>query len=331
MRLSAITAAGALALAAAAPAGAVDDAKPTAPCGSQFKDKAGDTAEVAGTDGSMDNVDFTGGFVKYEAAKGPEATTVNLLIKDLNKTPPTGSNGITWLARFGTADGERWVRAFVDFAGVESFEYGHYEPTPATEFSIRDGATPGKLFEGPEGVVQLVIPEAWGKAGAKLQGLVAQASVNRTVLPAAAPTPVRGGFTFEADNMSGGSWTVGPCGATSPVAPVTSLNPAAPAAATPVGSGPLPVKVLTKKVRALKKGKKLSLKVSASQPVKGFAVQVVKKNKQLAFGKASTLSGTKTLKLKLKSALKKGTYVVDLRGTTGAGEHRVASYKLKVR
>jgi hypothetical protein len=333
VRLTALTAAGAIALAAAAPATALDDAKPSAPCGSQFKDKPGDTAAVAGTSGSMDSVDFVGGFVKYDAAKGAEATTVNLAIKDLGTTPPTGSNGMTWLARFGTAEGERWVRAFADFAGLVAYEYGHYEPTAATEFSIRDGATPGKLFEGPDGIVQLVVPEAWGKPGAELKGLTGQASVNRTVLPASAPTPVRGGFTFEANNMGGGSWKVAPCSAVP--APSTgaggAVKPSVPATATPVGSGPLPVKLLTKSTRSLKKGRRLALKVSAKERVTGFAVQVVSRGRQLALGRLGSLKGTRTVRLKLRSALKRGTYVIDMRGTTASGEHRLASYRLKVR
>jgi hypothetical protein len=325
---------GAAALAAAAPAGAVDETKPAPACyGLAFTDKKGDAASQApgAQPGGRENLDLIGGFYKYDAAKAEEATTFNMQIANLSKDIPDGATAVSWYISYGNAAGDPWLRALTDFTGLVSYETGHYEIVGPQTQSVRDGATTGAFFEGPEGVIQIVYPaDGPGKPGTTLKTATVTAYEARQVLPGASPTPAKGGLLYEVDIASTkGTFTVGsPCPATAPSAPAASTNAPAPTT-QPLNSGtkPLPARLVTTKAKA---AKRLKLKVKSTEALTKFGLQIRKGKK--VFGKASAakLSGTKTLKVKTKK-LKKGSYTVDLAGTDSSGARRFAVAKLKIR
>ena len=176
LRLAAAgTAAGTIAaFGAAGSAPAVDDTKPVPTCaGLAFKDPAGDHGSAAvlasATTGSTDIVD---GFLKHEPAKGDQATTYNLTVKDLKAQVPSGYTTMAWNMYYRTTDDVvRSVRAIVDFSGAVAWEATIFTPNPTgvgvSGVTQYDRETTGKFFEGPNGVVQIVIPAAYAKPGAK--------------------------------------------------------------------------------------------------------------------------------------------------------------------
>src|SRR5687767_14988707 len=98
MRKSYAAAALAAASLVAAPAGAVDQTKPDVSCfGLLFKDKVGDVfsaGPAADTSYKPDNLDLVDGFLKYDAAQGAEAATINVRVANLHKTVPEGATAI---------------------------------------------------------------------------------------------------------------------------------------------------------------------------------------------------------------------------------------------
>jgi hypothetical protein len=323
-------AAATVALAAASTAGAVDETKPSESCyGKYFTDKAGDNKRghpgFAGEDGT-ENLDLIDGFFKYNAAD--KETTVNIHVKNLTKDVPEGSTSVQWQTEWtGSSGALTWVRAVTDFSGLVTYDYGGQEPTPATTFNVRQGATEGAFFEGPDGIVQIVIPAELEPAGTTLKGLVTHAYEPVQAVPGAAPTPVKGGQLYEQDIATGKNFTIGaPCPATTPAAPAPSTATPAPTVVQ-TSEGPLPVKVLTRKT---KRAKKLTIKLKSSEAVTNIAAQLVKGKKVVGKGSLSKLDGAGKIKLKAKG-LEKGTYRLDLAGTDSKGARRFTAAKLKVR
>jgi hypothetical protein len=331
MKLTRIAAAAAtVALAAATTAGAADP-KPAPSCyGKFFTDKAGDSVRAhpgfAGDKGG-ENLDLLDGFFLYDAGKAE--TTVNVHVKNLDKTVPEGSTSIQWQVEWtGSSGALTWVRAVTDFSGLVTYDFGGQQPTAATTFNVRQGATTGAFIEGPDGVVQMVIPATLEPKGTTLKGLVAHAYEPVQAVPGAAPTPVKGGQLYEQDSAAGkGGFTIGAdCPATAPAAPAPAN---APASQTPPqqADAPLPVKLVTK---SAKRSKSLKLKLQSSEPVTQLAAQLKKGKKVVGKGSLAKLDGKGTLKLKAKG-LKKGGYVLDLAGTDGKGARRFVSVKLNVK
>lgn len=326
----------------AAPAGAVDQTKPEVSCfGLLFKDKIGD-ATSAGPAGDSsykpDNLDLSEGFLKYDAAQGAEAATINLRVANLHKTIPKGATAIVWQMNYvGSQGTNAWVRAMTDFSGLVSYEYGGLEETPAIPFNVRRGATTGAFFEGKDGIVQIVIPESLEPKGQVLKTFKISTYEAVQTLPGAAPTPVKGGLLYEDDNASGGktTWTVGqPCPAAAPAAPAApaELPAAAPAPVTALSSsGPLPVKVTSRRFKAKKVKKGMTIKLKASEPLTKIGAQLKKGKKVVGKGSLAKLNkGKGSLRLKAKR-LKKGTYVLDLAGTDATGARRFTAVKISIR
>src|SRR5687767_8748634 len=93
-------------VAVAGAASALDDAKPTAACGLAYKDPAGDMADHAQdpTGDKTDSSDLLGGFLKYDAGKGAEALTYNIIVKDLKAEVPAGWTTLSWNGYYTTPD-----------------------------------------------------------------------------------------------------------------------------------------------------------------------------------------------------------------------------------
>lgn len=314
-RLPLVLAAAGLAAAAAVPATA-QSGKPAPSCGHQLPDKAGDVQQA--------NMDFTGGFFQRT-----DVTTINLVVKNLDKTIPEGNTFVSWnLYWTGGDDVNRFVRAVTDFSGVVSYEFGTVEDGGSVTVSRAGGIMPGAMFEGPDGVVQLEIPENFdGKAGSVLKGPNA---ITYTGAPgaAAAPTPTRGPLT-QLDTSTGKNYTIGqPC-STAPTPPPTVPGP--PPSSPPTAAAPadqkLPVKVLTRRAKA---GKRVAVKLRSSEPLTKLSAQLVRGRKAVGKGSLARLSGKGTLKLKLRGA-KRGSYRLDLAGTDSKGVRRFGSAKLTLR
>ena len=348
-------------LLAGAPAQAVDDVAPT-PCNGTplIKDAAGDQAASSFLVAQApippnDNTDMLGVFLKHDPSKGAEATTVNVIVKDLKPALPQGATNISWTITYITPEADQmFVRAVYDFTGNLSFEYGDYVPIEheetgyITSSSVYGGKTQGKLFEGPNGVVQIVIPQdRGGAAGTKLTSIYAFSGVARA-LPNATTTPTRGLSTQvdrapDDDGVKDGAIeacavAAAPAGETpvdlpptdAPQAPAPGGGSAQPAA--PQGQAPaVTLSLVTSKV-ALKKAKKsLALALRSSGALSRVAVTVKKGRAVVARGSLASLNGNGTAKLKVAKKLKKGAYTVTLAGTDAAGRAVSATGRLTVR
>ena len=329
---AAIALATVLSLLVVAPAGAIDDTKPVPGCwGSQVNDKAGDakSSGPASQGGDTPNLDITGGFFKYEPAKGDDAVTFNIAIKNLSTDIPPGATSINWLLAYtGSTGAAAFVRAITDFSGIVTYDYGGETPTPATTFKTRTGATTGNFFTGENGVVQIVVPTGSGdnKPGFTFKGATVYGYEANSPIPGAAPTPIKGGLLYEDDSASVKNFVVGGCPAAAPAAPPLTAGPLP---GPPVANDkPLPLKLVTTKLKAKKAKKGAALKVKSTEALTQVFAQVKKGTKVLAKGSVAKLNGAGTLKVKGK--LKKGSYVVDFRGTDASGAARFVSYKLKV-
>lgn len=348
-------------------AAAVDDTKPD-PCGGAYaqKDAVGDQVATPGANGATDTTDIIGLFFKHDPAKGAEATTFNLAVKDMKPAVPSGFTSQTWNVVYTTADEtQRFVRAVLDFSGDLAFEFGTFRPAPEnlTSVSQYEGVTTGKVFEGAAGLMQIVVPaDRGGKAGDKSSTIYATTTVGRTA-PNEVGTPTRG-LASQVDETpdtapeSKVTFTATPCAdGTAPAPPATpgappsgggggtappqGGDPAGPGPGTPAQPGPaqpqggppaLSVKLLTKKVAAKKVKKALKLKLSATEAYTAVAAQLRSTKATLGLGKAKAFKkGKNGITIKLKKKLKKGRYVIDVRGTDAQGRGRVAAFKFTVR
>lgn len=303
-------------------------------CGVVKKDSdsdAGGDPAAEQTGGLPDEVEMEGAWIQYDAAKGADATTVNLQIKNLSGSVPPPATSITYTATYGgVTDGTNFVRAHVDWAGMVVFEYGHLEPLATTTRYAYDGPTRGELFTGEHGVAQIVVPaEAGGKDGQNLRGITALTQHGRTTaVPGAISQSPSRGLSYQVDDVGLGSFTVGPCAA----------GGEPPAGGTPPGGTPpstsdepLPVRLATKSVKRAKAKKTIRVKLSSSEPLTDVAVRLAKGRRVFGTAKLARLDGSGTFKIKLRRSLKKGTYAFDVVGTDAQNRRRQAAFRLKVR
>jgi hypothetical protein len=73
------------------------------------------------------------------------------------------------------------------------------------------------------------------------------------------------------------------------------------------------------------------VKLKSTEAITKLGAQLLKGKKVVGTGKLASLNGTGTLKLKLRSKLKKGSYVLNLVGNRASGERATAAFKLKAR
>lgn len=300
-------------------------------CGKFIKDKAGDASDPVQTPGP-DEADIEGAWID---AGGPKPT-LNLQIVDLTGSVPPPATSITYDATYsGVAEGNSFVRAYLDFAGMVAYEYGHQEELAgASQRYVYAGDTEGEMFTGPHGVVRIVIPaEAGGKPGTVLKGVTAETQVGRSAIgPAAVNVLPTRGLSYQNDNAALGSVTIGDCAA--PPAggdggtPTTTPGPST---APSSQAGPAPVKLVTRKIKRAKARKAVKVKLKTTEALTAVAVRLSKGRTVYGTGRLSKLTKTGTVRFKLKKAIKKGTYAFDVAGTDGQGRRRIASLKLKVR
>ena len=186
------------------PPPALDASKPS-PCGGVFQ-----ITDVE-SDGHHLNQDYLGAFFKYAGS----TLTANLVVKNLTRTVNHEEHDRTfWRLTFATSDGKtRYVTATVNRAQNNAVSFEHGTVNGSTYQSA--GATPGKLFEGSNGVIQIVIPELG--PGATLRSPVAVAGE----LPIAGSKPywtdrAPGGTNPDdpKDTATGADYVVSECGGT---------------------------------------------------------------------------------------------------------------------
>jgi hypothetical protein len=306
----------------AAPARAVDDTKPTPTCaGTQITDPPGDAVRnFTGTPldpAGPSNMDITGVFFKDEAGE----VTANIQISNLSTDVPAGSSAVSWYAVWTVGSTIYFVDATSD-GTTTTFEQGTYDDSLNTYNPA--GPTKGKLFTGEQGVVQIVIPAAAkGSEGQTLKTPYAYAYENISV-----PGVISGLVDDDRapDQGNGKSYEVAECAAEAP-APGTGTT--TPTATTP---GVLPITLKTSSAKAAKgkKGKSLSFKLKSTEEVTGIKATFKKGSTSYGSGKLTKLNGSGTLKVKLTKALKKGTYKLQLKGSTAAGKGK-ATFSVKVR
>jgi hypothetical protein len=290
-------------------------------------------------------LDITGAFFNHADAGGKKVLTANIKLKDLVPTVPAESydGTVQYIADFDPIGAVDWVRAVYD-GSAWAFDYGllESEDQPATPTE-----TTGRVFTGPGGVVQIdfpAVPEITG--GAVVEGIQAISGMWASSVDGNTSLWF---YSDIAPTEDSGTYTVTDCpaGSTPPPPPTTTpTNPGpSPSAPPPASSNPpaaqqpgpthvnytrLPFttpKALGSARKAAKK-RTLVVKGRASATITGLVVQLRKGRKVVGTAKAATFSGSRTLKLKLKSRkLKKGAYKLVASGTVNG---KALAYSRKV-
>jgi hypothetical protein len=312
-------------------------------CGKFVKDNPADGTAAPTTDPAPKEAEIEAAWVDAGGGK----PSLNIQIANLTGSVPPPLTSITYDATYTvTSDTTNFVRAYLDFSGEVVYEYGHTEPLgPSTRYA-RDGEAPGEMFPGEHGVVRIGIPpEGGGKPGTAIKGMLAEVQIGRTaLLPGAVSQSPSRGLSYQADDAAIGVVTIGDCAGGKPgggtggatgggggTTPPANPQPAPPSTTPSTQAGAAPVKIATKKVKRAKARKTIKVKLKTTEPLTKVAVRLSKGTKVFGTGKLAKLAKTGTVKIKLKKAIKKGTYAFDVAGTDGKGARRIASLKLKVR
>jgi hypothetical protein len=324
-RISSILAVAAIAAVVAAPSSAAP-AKPE-PCDGKLliKDPAGDQTTTANgvvpLFATPDNTDVLGLFFRADG----EQVTANIVISDLNTTPMSPFSAIRYRA-YATVGGE--IHYFQALVAGSDVTYSYGGELPAVSYT-EQGSTTGALFEGKNGIVQIVLPpDVGGKVGTLLAATSATTGLLTLPVPAELMTPP---LYFQADTAPDGSED-GPSTKPEPCA-ATAVEAGGPASGGAVTAPPT-IKVSSSAQSAKKASKKksVSFSVTTSEALSSVVMKLKKGSNVVASGKAASLSGTGTLKLKLKQKkLKKGSYTLTLAAKRASGEAVSATFKVKLK
>lgn len=311
----------------ATPVALVPDAtaavQPFTGCGSFKADNPADGTDVVSSS-SVEEAEILESYVNTDAT-GAEFV---MKIKNLTGMPPVQSGAIQYRADYTLDGAARFVRAFVDKAGMVAYEYGAIQDVGGqTTVSDIEGATTGELVTGAQGLVRVLIPkEAGGEQGKALKGFTAASIISYTgVVPSGVAAPSRG-VGYQHDDVALGSVLVGPCAEPAP-------EPAEPGA-TPVAPQPViakPAFTAVTKLKPTKAKRKATLTVSSSAPLTKVTAKLRKGKKVHATGKLASLPEKGKLKLSVKKAVKKGTYKLALAGVASDGSKVTGTFTLRVR
>lgn len=358
------------ALAAAATAGAQsgDRPKPTSCAGLTFEDPPGDQkigVSVATVGGqpvpppspqpAKNNMDVRAGFFRYVDG----VLTANIQVTDLNKELEDGSNGARWYFYFTVGELTRFVRAGVDDAGEVDFAYGALSPSEDQPGNVDQGDTTGRLYEGADGIVSIVVPvgemqlagETLGSPNAQSKPSFSEPATGRGIVPTADTGP---------DDGVGADFTVEPCAVEGKATQATkSQTPAndqrsggggggsggggatgggdSTTPGGPVGGGvqALRLRVKAGRISARKSRRRLSVRLLPGETIKGLRATLytgkAQRPRVFATGRIATLKKARKLTLKVKRKLKKGTYTLALTGRNAAGQTSTVAVRLRVR
>ena len=333
------TTVGLLAIAATAFAAGPAAAAPPVPCtGIAYEDPKGDngyTTPVVTASGQAvppavpatpANHDVVKGFFRTDDGR----VTANVQLGEVNDDVAEGSDATgVWVYWEDEADVTQFVVAMNDGSGWK-FSYGHLE-----DGFLIDGTTEGVAHAGPNGTLEIVVPDALISEGATFLAPRARSAM-MTMFEG---DPILNRFSDNGpNNLAGTDYKVTPCAATSaPVQPTPAPSPAPapapapapsndnppapPRAADPAAAAPSLFTITPPKLSSkLKKGKTFKVSVLSSAPAKNVTVSLVSGGKVVAKGKLKALAGKKSVKLKLAKKLSKGSYQLLVKGTDATGK-----------
>jgi hypothetical protein len=268
--------------------------------------------------------------------------TANIEIANLNNTVPADKTGISWYAEWTLGDAVHYVKAASEGSDY-TFAFGTVNATSGV-YEDAAGGTSGKVFEGPNGVVQLVIPaDIGGKTGAKLEAPAATAfeelstGVVGSLGTADRAPDADGGKTYTVADCAGGGTTPAPGtgGTTTPPAGTGSTPGTQPGSNRVVSAGTLAVKASSSlgSAKTAGKKKKASVKLQSTGKITKLAATLftgsLAKPKVFAKGTLASINGKGTLKLKVSKKPKKGSYFLYLEGDQADGKRHSKQFKVK--
>lgn len=311
----------------APPATAQTKPTPSSCAGLTFVDAAGDARyrphSSVPLDVAEDNVDLRAGFFRYvpDPVTGRNVLTANLVVQDLDEKIATGAMAVHWYMRWKTFGSDRFVAAHLAPEGgvgpmEVSYSYGRFEP----RFIAKDGETTGRWFEGPEGVVQIVVPveemELEGQTLHKPSGMTSYTN------PAALSTFADLGPDSGQDTPS---FVVAPCvepGAPTTPAPAAPVppSPAAPAPPQAVATMPLEIVVGRLSARGLRRSRAFGVGLRAVEPVTRVSARLLRGRAVVATGRLANLEGGSRLRLRWRGRdVRVGVYTLRLHATRAGG------------
>jgi hypothetical protein len=203
----------------------------------------------------------------------------------------------------------------LDFTGDIAYEYGIRDPTLTT--NLPEGDTRGKLFEGPEGVVQLVVPPEFERPGVTLKSVLGGTALNLQVVPSAYQTPTRGrSSNYDITRAQ----------------PLTLVE-CTPEVAAAAAEQALPLRLVTRTASAKKarRARSLALTVRAAEELHEIAGELRRGKARYGKGSLEELRGTGRLRVKLSRRLTKGSYTLHLTGKVANGRPLSTSARLRIR
>ena len=300
-------------------------AAPTADCGNSSKDASGDNVNQTTTQQAPPNMDMTEFFWRFANGK----VTANLRVAELDKTVQAPYTAHAYTIDFSVNKEPRLLSIVIDQAGQVGYQYGHPREVTSTDPAPSyEGDTTGQLHEGPNGVIEIEVPEAFKPAGATFgaASIEARQYAGRTSvgvpLPLIFVAPI-------ADTMTGKGGFVGaPCA--TPGTPTVTAPVATEVVKGTVTAPKLTVTAPKLVAKKISKARRFSVKLSTTAPLTGVTGQLKKGSKVFGKGSLKSLASKGTMKFKVTRKLKKGTYTLAF-AAQGAEAKLTTAVAVKVR
>jgi hypothetical protein len=242
---------------------------------------------------------------------GRAALTANIEVTDLDGSVPSAlesQGGLYYYVLYTLGGMQRFVKAVNRGDGDVTYWYGFLDPdsVPGSIVYNTEGETRGAFFEGPNGIVQVEIPDvAGGKPGVSFSGVLAHVD---TITGLDDYHGLNAHADVAPDGGTGRSYTVERCEAVEA------------GRALPLG---LPKSLGS--ARQANEAKALRLRVRATQPIADLAIRLKDADGKVAgTGRLKQASGAATVRVKVNRRLREGTYSLVATGAV-EGEQRTVS------
>lgn len=299
-----------LAVPTAAPVRA-QDAKPspTSGCtGLYLDDREGDQTPpfLPAPGAGPQNMDIKAAWVRYlPGEKSP--MRVNIQIADLDTEIAPGQAAHTYWFTWGPAESGMIVLAQLDSSGAWTYFQGTQSPDG---FSI-EGPTTGRVFPGPDGIVEIDIKQRVTKfsGSMEVEARYAQTDGGQPIL------------VYNADALLiADEWSTASCAAAPAPAPAGSPAPTASGLGVTLGA-----------TSAKARGKRVAVTLNSSGPVTGLRARLLRRRTSVASGRLARLEGKGKLRLSGRRALRRGTYTLAVTGTNAQGQKASVRLRLRLR
>jgi hypothetical protein len=299
------------ALTASAPgAAAAQDRGLPLPCGAvAILDAAGDQQGV-GTGRGPDSLDITHAFLNtVMQPDGKWRTTVNIGITNLTRAIPPESvtRVVSYTFEFKQHNQDIiYVRARTDGTEV-TYHYIYGERVGATELTFGGFRTEGRFVEGPNGIVEIVLPDAIATPGTVFEDVYFMVSDRHAGWAPYADAGYRYDAAPDEEARAGLMLKLEEC--------PPPLRPASAQAPPPAGPAPARPSVKFGRLKVSAKKARLSLEIAGATLHK-VTVTLSKGSRRLATARAARLGvGALKVTFKLPTKLRKGAYRVRLEAT----------------